>query len=133
LTLGRPQILWAVCVYLEAISVLPQLRMMQNSKMVERFTAHYVFCLGLSRFFSCAHWILQVAAGVERSGGRRGRWGGGWQALEGVEWFGGRRGRGGGGWQAGARRRQGRRAPRPQQAAGGGKDKPHPALRPPLS
>jgi ER lumen protein retaining receptor len=34
--------------------------MMQNSKVVERFTAHYVFCLGLSRFFSCAHWILQV-------------------------------------------------------------------------
>jgi hypothetical protein len=52
--------MWAVCVYLEAISVLPQLRMMQNSKVVERFTAHYVFCLGLSRFFSCAHWILQV-------------------------------------------------------------------------
>jgi hypothetical protein len=57
---SAPQIMWAVCVYLEAISVLPQLRMMQNSKVVERFTAHYVFCLGLSRFFSCAHWILQV-------------------------------------------------------------------------
>lgn len=56
----HPQVLWAVCVYLEAISVLPQLRMMQNSKVVERFTAHYVFCLGLSRFFSCAHWLLQV-------------------------------------------------------------------------
>jgi ER lumen protein retaining receptor len=54
------RVMWAVCVYLEAISVLPQLRMMQNSKVVERFTAHYVFCLGLSRFFSCAHWILQV-------------------------------------------------------------------------
>lgn len=57
------QILWAVCVYLEAVSVLPQLRMMQNSKVVERFTAHYVFCLGLSRFFSCAHWILQLLEG----------------------------------------------------------------------
>jgi hypothetical protein len=50
-------------VYLEAVSVLPQLRMMQNSKVVERFTAHYVFCLGLSRFFSCAHWILQLLEG----------------------------------------------------------------------
>lgn len=29
-------------------------------QVVERFTGHYVFCLGLSRFFSCAHWILQV-------------------------------------------------------------------------
>lgn len=57
------RILWAVCVYMEAVSVLPQLRMMQNSKVVERFTAHYVFCLGLSRFFSCAHWILQLLEG----------------------------------------------------------------------
>eukprot|EP00878_Enallax_costatus_P016717 GHUV01017541.1.p1 GENE.GHUV01017541.1~~GHUV01017541.1.p1 ORF type:complete len:203 (+),score=36.99 GHUV01017541.1:898-1506(+) len=57
------RMLWAVCVYLEAVSVLPQLRMMQNSKVVERFTAHYVFCLGLSRFFSCAHWILQLLEG----------------------------------------------------------------------
>jgi ER lumen protein retaining receptor len=56
-------VLWAVCVYVEAVSVLPQLRMMQNSKVVERFTAHYVFCLGLSRFFSCAHWILQLLEG----------------------------------------------------------------------
>ena len=29
-------------------------------QVVERFTAHYVFLLGVSRFFSCAHWILQV-------------------------------------------------------------------------
>ena len=28
--------------------------------MVEPFTAHYVFALGISRFLSCAHWILQV-------------------------------------------------------------------------
>jgi ER lumen protein retaining receptor len=47
-------------VYLEAVSVLPQLRMMQNAKVVEKFTAHYVFALGLSRFVSCAHWVLQV-------------------------------------------------------------------------
>ncbi|KAI5679936.1 hypothetical protein M9H77_01163 [Catharanthus roseus] len=56
--IGR--MLWAFCVYLEAISVLPQLRMMQNTKMVEPFTAHYVFALGVSRFLSCAHWIIQV-------------------------------------------------------------------------
>lgn len=40
--------------------MLPQLRMMQNAKVVEKFTAHYVFALGLSRFVSCAHWVLQV-------------------------------------------------------------------------
>mmetsp|Transcript_6274 Transcript_6274/g.13783 ORF Transcript_6274/g.13783 Transcript_6274/m.13783 type:complete len:280 (-) Transcript_6274:393-1232(-) len=57
------RIMWAFCVYLEAVSVLPQLRMMQKAKVVERFTAHYVFALGLSRFLSCAHWILQILEG----------------------------------------------------------------------
>ena len=57
------QILWALCVYVEAVSVLPQLRMMQKAKVVEKFTAHYVFALGLSRFISCAHWILQLVDG----------------------------------------------------------------------
>ncbi|KAK9946938.1 hypothetical protein M0R45_012377 [Rubus argutus] len=51
---------WAFCVYLEALSVLPQLRVMQNTKIVEPFTAHYVFALGVARFLSCAHWILQL-------------------------------------------------------------------------
>ena len=36
--------------------------MMQRAKVVERFTAHYVFLLGVSRFFSCAHWVLQVGS-----------------------------------------------------------------------
>ncbi|XP_019431421.1 PREDICTED: putative ER lumen protein-retaining receptor C28H8.4 [Lupinus angustifolius] len=54
------RVLWAFCVYLEAVSVLPQLRVMQNAKIVEPFTAHYVFALGVARFLSCAHWVLQV-------------------------------------------------------------------------
>eukprot|EP00244_Chara_vulgaris_P000129 TRINITY_DN1016_c0_g1_i1.p1 TRINITY_DN1016_c0_g1~~TRINITY_DN1016_c0_g1_i1.p1 ORF type:complete len:276 (+),score=23.34 TRINITY_DN1016_c0_g1_i1:2-829(+) len=57
------RIIWAFCVYLEAVSVLPQLRVMQNTKVVEPFTAHYVFALGVARFLSCAHWILQVLDG----------------------------------------------------------------------
>jgi hypothetical protein len=57
------QMLWALCVYLEAVSVFPQLRMMQKAQLIEKFTAHYVFLLGLSRFFSCAHWILQLLEG----------------------------------------------------------------------
>ncbi|KAJ4728447.1 ER lumen protein retaining receptor family protein [Melia azedarach] len=52
--------LWAFCVYLESVSVLPQLRMMQNAKMIEPFTSHYVFALGVARFLSFAHWILRV-------------------------------------------------------------------------
>ncbi|XP_008799412.1 ER lumen protein-retaining receptor erd-2.2-like [Phoenix dactylifera] len=54
------RIFWAFCVYLEAVSVLPQLHLMQNTKIVEPFTAHYVFALGVARFLSCAHWVLQV-------------------------------------------------------------------------
>lgn len=54
------RVLWAFSVYLEAISVLPQLRVMQNTKIVEPFTAHYVFALGVVRFLACAHWVLQV-------------------------------------------------------------------------
>ncbi|RVW60141.1 putative ER lumen protein-retaining receptor C28H8.4 [Vitis vinifera] len=54
------RICWAFCVYLESVSVLPQLRLMQNAKMVEPFTAHYVFALGVARFLGCAHWIIQV-------------------------------------------------------------------------
>ena len=57
------RILWAFCVYLEAVSVLPQLKMMQKGKVVEKFTAHYVFALGLSRFIACAHWVLQIVEG----------------------------------------------------------------------
>lgn len=54
------RVLWASCVFIEAISVLPQLQMMQKARVVERFTANYVFALGVARFLSCAHWILQV-------------------------------------------------------------------------
>nr|GMD11019.1 putative ER lumen protein-retaining receptor C28H8.4 [Ipomoea batatas] len=54
------RICWAFCVYLEAVSVLPQLHVMQNTKIIEPFTAHYVFALGIARFLSCAHWVLQV-------------------------------------------------------------------------
>ncbi|XP_024379273.1 uncharacterized protein [Physcomitrium patens] len=57
------RVLWAFCVYLEAVSVMPQLRVMQNTRVVEPFTAHYVFALGIARFLSCAHWILQVLDG----------------------------------------------------------------------
>lgn len=57
------RIMWALCVYVEAVSVLPQLRMMQKSQVVENFTAHYVFALGIARFLSCAHWVLQILDG----------------------------------------------------------------------
>ncbi|KAF8014655.1 hypothetical protein BT93_H0459 [Corymbia citriodora subsp. variegata] len=54
------EMLFAFCVYAEALSVLPQLRLMQNMKMIEPFTAHYVFALGVARFMAWAHWIIQT-------------------------------------------------------------------------
>ncbi|XP_021736602.1 putative ER lumen protein-retaining receptor C28H8.4 [Chenopodium quinoa] len=54
------RVLWSFCLCVEAISVLPQLRFMQNAKMVESFTAHYVFALGISRFVGCANWIFKI-------------------------------------------------------------------------
>ncbi|KAM7264844.1 hypothetical protein ACFE04_002527 [Oxalis oulophora] len=54
------RMLWAFSTYLEAVSVLPQLHLMRNAKMIEPFTARYVFALGVSRFLSCAQWIILI-------------------------------------------------------------------------
>ncbi|XP_047957213.1 ER lumen protein-retaining receptor erd-2.2-like [Salvia hispanica] len=54
------RMLWAFAMYLESISVLPQLKMVQNAKIIEPFTAHYVFALGIARFLGFAHWIIKV-------------------------------------------------------------------------
>ncbi|XP_019462787.1 PREDICTED: ER lumen protein-retaining receptor A-like [Lupinus angustifolius] len=51
---------WSFSVYLEAISVLPQLRYMQNAKLIEPMTGKYVFALGLSKFLGLANWIIQI-------------------------------------------------------------------------
>ncbi|KMS97096.1 hypothetical protein BVRB_7g178780 [Beta vulgaris subsp. vulgaris] len=52
--------LYVYLMTIEAVSVLPQLRLIQNAKMVEPFTAHYVFALGVARFFTCANWIFML-------------------------------------------------------------------------
>ncbi|PIA29978.1 hypothetical protein AQUCO_05800215v1 [Aquilegia coerulea] len=51
---------WAFWIYLESVSVLPQLRLIQNAKMVEPFTAHYLFALGVTRILGCAFWIIML-------------------------------------------------------------------------
>ncbi|WJZ87704.1 hypothetical protein VitviT2T_007068 [Vitis vinifera] len=55
------RIVWSFSLYLAAVSVLPQLRLMQNAKMVEPFTAYYVFALGVARFLNCGSWIIHGA------------------------------------------------------------------------
>ncbi|KAG6403491.1 hypothetical protein SASPL_135714 [Salvia splendens] len=54
------RMLWAFAMYLVSISVLPQLKMVQNAKIIEPFTAHYVFALGIARFLGFAPWIIKV-------------------------------------------------------------------------
>ncbi|KAK1356014.1 ER lumen protein retaining receptor [Heracleum sosnowskyi] len=54
------RILWAFWVYLESISVLPQLLMMQKIQVLEPFTTHYVFALGVAQFMGSAHWMISV-------------------------------------------------------------------------
>ncbi|XP_027335243.1 ER lumen protein-retaining receptor-like [Abrus precatorius] len=54
------RVIWAFSLYLEAVSVLPQLRFMRNAKMIETFTGYYVFALGISRFLALAHWVIQI-------------------------------------------------------------------------
>lgn len=54
------RVIWSFTTYLETISILPQIRYMRNSMMVETFTGYYVFALGVSRFFSLAFWIIHT-------------------------------------------------------------------------
>lgn len=54
------RVLWALCVYVEAVSVLPQLRMMQKAKVVERFTANYVFALGGAGLARKVFWCFSL-------------------------------------------------------------------------
>jgi ER lumen protein retaining receptor len=59
-------VLWAFATYVEAVSVVPQLKVMKHiSDSVGFFerksTADYVFALGIARFLACASWILQPA------------------------------------------------------------------------
>ena len=35
----------------------------QQDLQVERFTANYIFALGVARFLSCAHWLFQMLDG----------------------------------------------------------------------
>lgn len=50
--------------YLEALLVLPQLRVMQRKRIVEAFTAFYVFALGAGRLFKFVYWFRIILQGM---------------------------------------------------------------------
>ena len=47
---------WSFSIWLEALSILPQLSMINKLKDIENITAHYVLFLGLYRIFYVFHW-----------------------------------------------------------------------------
>merc|ERR1712176_219160 len=60
------EILWAFSIYLEAVSIMPQLVMVQkfakdNQGSVQNITSHYMFCLGAYRALYVMNWVYRFA------------------------------------------------------------------------
>jgi len=49
--------LWAFSIYLEAVAIIPQLFLLQKIGFCENITSHYVFLLGIYRFFYLLNWV----------------------------------------------------------------------------
>eukprot|EP01126_Amoeba_proteus_P059184 TRINITY_DN770_c0_g1_i1.p1 TRINITY_DN770_c0_g1~~TRINITY_DN770_c0_g1_i1.p1 ORF type:complete len:222 (+),score=11.94 TRINITY_DN770_c0_g1_i1:130-795(+) len=53
------EVMWTFSIYLEALTILPQLFLLQATSNVETLTSHYVFCLGGYRFLYLLNWIYR--------------------------------------------------------------------------
>eukprot|EP01123_Difflugia_compressa_P016171 TRINITY_DN974_c0_g1_i3.p1 TRINITY_DN974_c0_g1~~TRINITY_DN974_c0_g1_i3.p1 ORF type:complete len:224 (-),score=14.53 TRINITY_DN974_c0_g1_i3:69-740(-) len=53
------EVLWAFSIYLEAVTILPQLVLLQKTGNVETLTSHYIFCLGGYRTLYLINWIFR--------------------------------------------------------------------------
>ncbi|KAM3284880.1 ER lumen protein-retaining receptor A isoform X1 [Capsicum chacoense] len=53
------EVFWAFSIYLEAVSILPQLVLLQRSGNVDNLTGQYVFFLGAYRAFYILNWIYR--------------------------------------------------------------------------
>ena len=54
------ELLWTFSIYLEAISILPQLIVLQRYGEVENLTGNYVFFMGAYRFLYILNWIYRA-------------------------------------------------------------------------
>ena len=52
-------VLWAFSHYLEAVAILPQLRLTFRKKIVDNLTSHYIFALGSYRAFFLANFVYR--------------------------------------------------------------------------
>ncbi|KII70980.1 ER lumen protein-retaining receptor [Thelohanellus kitauei] len=53
------EILWTCSLFLESVSVLPQLFLISKTREAEAITSHYLFALGSYRFFYILNWIYK--------------------------------------------------------------------------
>ncbi|TKR72507.1 hypothetical protein L596_019941 [Steinernema carpocapsae] len=53
------EVLWTFSIYLEAVAILPQLFMLQNTGEAETITAHYLFALGSYRALYLVNWVFR--------------------------------------------------------------------------
>ena len=55
------QIAWAFSMYLEAIVLYPQLRMIKRGESIENFSVHFVVAMAISRMLSGMFWLLSFS------------------------------------------------------------------------
>jgi ER lumen protein retaining receptor len=53
------ELLWTFSIYLESISILPQLIVLQRYREVENLTGNYIFFMGAYRAFYILNWIYR--------------------------------------------------------------------------
>ncbi|KAA8533483.1 hypothetical protein F0562_031083 [Nyssa sinensis] len=53
------EVLWSFSLYLEAVAILPQLKLLQRSKNIDNLTGNYVFLLGAYRALYLINWIYR--------------------------------------------------------------------------
>lgn len=58
------EILWAFSIWLESVSILPQLFMLQRTGEAESLTVHYIFALGAYRALYLFNWIYKWSFGI---------------------------------------------------------------------
>jgi ER lumen protein retaining receptor len=51
------EVFWTFSIFLEAVSIIPQVYMVSKSKQVESTVVSYISCLGLYRGFYLMHWL----------------------------------------------------------------------------
>uniref|UniRef100_A0A915NFZ7 ER lumen protein-retaining receptor n=1 Tax=Meloidogyne floridensis TaxID=298350 RepID=A0A915NFZ7_9BILA len=53
------EVLWTFSIYLESVSIMPQLFMLSKTGSAETITAHYLFALGIYRGLYILNWVYR--------------------------------------------------------------------------